>query len=145
MGYDEVAQTAVEDVTPVSITDNLSTVDYYGSSLDLRTNTDAYLYFSYEGSLSDITATIVGQEAEVVQNQTKGYFSVRIPGIRANLLSHNYNVVITSGGETLTVNYSALDYCNRVANGAVAGADESLVNVVKALYLFSDQADRYLK
>ena len=142
MGYDEVAQTAVEDVTPVSITGDLSTVEYYGSSLDLRSNTDAYLYFSYEGSLSGITATVDGEAVDVVANKTSGYFNIRIPAIRANLLVHGFTVVITRGGESLTVVYNPLIYCDGVANGTTA-SEESLVNLVKALYLYADAADRY--
>ena len=84
----------------------------------------------------------------VVKDETGGYQIARIRDIPAKCLKDSFTLTVTAGANSGTAKYSPMNYCSGVLQQAVEKPEESdpkLVNVVKALYNYSQAANRYFK
>ena len=70
-----------------------------------------------------------------------GYHVARIRGIPAKELQNSFTLDLTAGTAGGSVTYSPMNYCYKVLTGGTES--ESLINAVKALYLYSQAAKRY--
>ncbi|HRR77304.1 MAG TPA: carbohydrate-binding domain-containing protein [Ruminococcus sp.] len=107
---------------------------FEGATLSLKSETTLSLYF--KGLPEDTEFTCNGKIVETAKNGK--YVVARIRGIKANELENDFTVTFEDG----SVKYSAMTYCYNVLNG---GSDEdNLKNVCKALYLYAEEASKYL-
>ncbi len=109
-------------------------VYYYGSTLSLNSETTIKHYFTIidEENIPDFYVN-----NELVEPVKKGeLYEVRVEDISAQSLDEEF--VVTADG--LAINYNALSY----GYYAMRGSDESLKNVIKALYAYNVSADDYV-
>ena len=121
-----------------SLPDNL----YDGATLSLKSQTSLSLYFT---DTDELTFTCVDEKSVVrtVETVRNGSTQIaRIRNIAASELQNNFTVTVTKGETVLgTITYSPMNYAYKVLNG---GTDNnSLKNVIKALYLYSQAANEY--
>ena len=103
-------------------------ITYYGSSLLLESNTTIRHYFKAADG-TDVSAYGFIEK--------DGYYYKEITGISADKLGMAQNVTV--GG--FTISYSPLSYAYTVLKSD--STDESLKNLVKALYLYEQAAEAY--
>ena len=121
---------AVEITAPETAFSLPEGVTFEGATLSLKSETTLSLYF---------TSTV-----ETAKNGT--YQVARIRGIAASELQNSFTLKI-NGNDAVT--YSPMNYCKNVLAPSSATSDEAqtqnprLVNVVKALYQYSQAADLY--
>ena len=133
-------------ITPPETSLNLPAgVTLEGITLALKSQTSLSLYFKSENnheltfSCGDMTG---------VKEETGGYQIARIRDIPAKCLKDSFTLTVTAGANSGTAKYSPMNYCSGVLQKAVEKPEESdpkLVNVVKALYNYSQAANRYFK
>ena len=107
-----------------------------GTILSLESETTLKLFFSdvAEG------ATFTYDGAAITPTQSGSYYMVAITNIAAKDLNKDYTVTIN--GKDFT--FSAMSFCANVLNGNYTGEKaEELVNVARALYVYSTAADAY--
>lgn len=66
-------------------------------------------------------------------DDAKKLYYVSVEGISAKNLAERYQISVTDGKSTLTLNYGAMDYCKLTHTKS---SSETLQNVAKAIYLF---------
>lgn len=114
---------------------NLSAgVTFEGASLSLKSETTLSLFFK-NTSESDVTFKL--GDNTIVPIDNNGYLQIKITGIKAKQLSSDFTVTI---GESGSVTYSPMNYCQLVLSGNYTNAHK---DVVKALYKYSQAADNY--
>ena len=109
-------------------------VTFEGANLSLESETRLSMYFR-NTSENDVTFKLGDDTVEPVDNN--GYLQINITGIKADLLSQDFKITV---GDSGSVTYSPLNYCKIVLDGNYS---DSLKNVVKALYRYSEAADNY--
>ena len=116
-------------------------IEYIGSSLTLRSGTKIRHYFSTE-DVSPYSFRVNNVKAEPVE-VGDGYYCIEIDTIAAKELDTTYSLAVWRAPGTLVFsnNYSALSYVYSVLKSGEA--DESLVNLVKGLYLYNQAANAY--
>ena len=114
---------------------NLSSgITYDGATLSLKSETSLSLYFISESNLE------FSCEGKTVEKAANGKYQVaRIRGINAKELKNSFKLCIN--GNSFVI-YSPMNYCYNVLQGSV---DDTLINTIKALYLYSDAADAFFK
>lgn len=135
--FANVDATAVADATQSGA---LTSVSVSEVSLLLKSDTMLRFYLNVEDGvdLSRYTATVNGASVDI--NTDRKY--VQVEGIAAKDLDNVYTLVISDGANSKTITYSPLNYVKTVLqNPSVYG--NSLVNVVKALYLYNSAANNY--
>ena len=73
--------------------------------------------------------------------EVNGYKVARIRNIEPKNLKNVYTLTVSTGDSSGTVNYSVMNYCKNVLNSA--STSDNLKNVVKAIYLYSEEANKY--
>ena len=129
-----VEMAAPEGDATVDVTDNLSTLNFYGATLVHETKTAVRIYFT--GSIEGLTFTVNGSEVNAIAKGDMYY--VEIDGINPQDLGNDVTVVVTDGTNELTVAYSPLDYIVRMYNKGGASAA-----LVQALYGYYQAAVAY--
>ena len=109
---------------------------FEGASLSLKSETTLSLYFKSSKALA---FSVGGKTVETTAGG--GYYVARIRGIPAKELQNSFTLNLTAGTAGGSVTYSPMNYCYKVLNGSTES--ESLINAVKALYLYSQAAERY--
>lgn len=116
-----------------------------GATLLLESSTTIRFYI--HGSVDGYTFYVNGTKCEPIKNEgnnadeTADYY-IEVPNISVRQLGTAYTLSIcdTSGAEVYSVDYSALTYAyNMIKNSK----DDSLKNVVKALYLYYNASKTY--
>ena len=111
-------------------------------SLLLNANTDLRFFFTLDDSVTDFKVTgINGEELKVKERDGMHY--VDVTAVAAQYLDQNYTVTIHDGEDETTVSASALSYCYTVLKAAPD--DETLKDLVKALFLYNQAADNYFQ
>lgn len=130
-------------------------IKYYGSSLNLNTNTNVKNYFELEkGHKIDeytFSYTTNGKTCEVTPVQKtiddKELYLVEIPDIKSYLLNEDIVVTIKSKAQPkstgIKMSYSPFSYC--YAASVLRSDKESLINLTKSLYWYWDKANQYMK
>ena len=111
-------------------------VIYEGATLSLKSETTLSLYFK---SSKTLTFSVDGKTVETANSS--GYQVARIRGIPAKELKDSFTLSVTVGESGGSVTYSPMNYCYNTLNGDTE--DENLINVIKALCLYSQAADSY--
>lgn len=135
---------------------NLEGLTYYGSSLLLESETTLRHYFvleggadaaeNYEAALTDGSQNSVVKTTITVDDKT--LLRVDIKNIVAKDLDKDFALTITKDPETdnattTTINYGALTYAQKVIDKTGEGNNTTLQNLAKALWNYSDKADKY--
>lgn len=120
----------IADPTVANLPDGVS---FVGSTLSLKSETTLSLYFKGSESL-----TFSCEDYTIESSAADGYQVARIRGIKANDIGKILTVKV-NGNKVIT--YSALNYCKIMLNSN--NADDSLKDVIKALYYFWDAANKY--
>ena len=116
-------------------------LQYYGSSLLLRSGTTVRHYFVTKSGydIEDFTFTLGGEK--ITPTYKDGKYYIDITDISANNLDETYTVTIVDpAGMQYDLSYGALSYAYNVLH---IQAGNSLVNLMKALYLYNRAADAY--
>ena len=111
-------------------------VDFKGATLSLKAQTTLSLYFK-----SDKNLTFSCDGMTVETTEVNGYKVARIRNIEPKNLKNVYTLTVSTGDSSGTVNYSVMNYCKNVLNSA--STSDNLKNVVKAIYLYSEEANKY--
>ena len=127
---------SVYDFTVGTMPDGIS---YYGSSLILESETTIRHYFTIAEGY-DIANFDFGSEASLTESEKNpGYYFIDIKNISAEKLGNAYTVSINS--EDVITGYSALSYAKKVLDSEET--DANLKNLVKALYIYNQNAIAY--
>lgn len=118
-----------------------------GATLLLNSQVDIRLYMTLENgsSIDSYSFWIDGEKVEPIAcsgSNPNGSHYVEIPSIQANKLDDFHKIGIGLASEdspSWTMEYSALTYAYKMANSD----DGSIVNLVKALYLYNDAANKF--
>lgn len=132
-------------------------IKYYGSSLNLNTNTNVKNYFELEDrhTIDEYTFsyTTNGETCEVTPVQKtmgdKELYLVEIPDIKSYLLNEDIVVTIKSKAKPestgIKMSYSPFSYCYAASELRSDKTKTSLINLTKSLYWYWDKADQYMK
>ncbi|MBR2724017.1 MAG: ubiquitin family protein [Ruminococcus sp.] len=110
-------------------------VEYYGTSLSLKSETAIKHYFTVEEGV-DVAAlkvTVDGENAELVKSGD--YYILKIDDILAQNLDDEFTAEV--GG--ITLDYSAFSYLNT----ALGTSKETLENLCIAMYVYNMEANLY--
>lgn len=118
--------------------ENLGEITFERATLSLKSQTTLSLYFNSDAPL---TFQCDGHPVDI--ESKNGKYVIRIGGIAPKRLSDPVTVTVSDGVSTGTVVYRPLTYCYEAANDATSG--DKLKNVVKALYRYWVEADRYFR
>ena len=124
-------------------------ISAYGQSLVLNDGVSVKFYYQLSdgADISDYTATLVsGGSSTVLQWQESGDSScyyVSVEDVNAADLDTMYEVDITNGTTTGSVQYGAMTYVYNTLT-ATEGCSDSLKNLCCALYYYSQAAELYL-
>ena len=150
-GFANVTAASLADFE-AQINDTADGVEYYGSSLVMRTETAIRHYFKLPaGNTVDEFTFLLddGDTAVALTPAANGNFCyVEIPNIESGNLGKSYTVTVLDGDGSAvnTWTYSALSYVYKVLAKAEANdpaVNAELANVSKALALYSQAADAY--
>ncbi|MBE6737493.1 MAG: hypothetical protein E7566_02405 [Ruminococcaceae bacterium] len=110
-------------------------VEYYGTSLSLKSETAIKHYFTVsEGvDVKALNVTVDGEAAELVKSGD--YYMLKIDDIPAQNLDDSFNAQV--GG--ITLEYSAFSY----GNTALGTNKDTLKNLVRAMYVYNMEANVY--
>ena len=138
----------VNSVTPETLESFLTTYSgavtgaaVSGISLSLESLTTLNISFT---GLEDCTVTV--KDTAVTPEVSGERYVVRIPNIAAKDLDRPHTVVISCGGETMTLTASVLSYARNALNAYSSSPEKTaLCSLVKALYLYSVEANAYFE
>jgi len=137
----QITADTLNDYRPITTVEgNTEGVYILGSTLVLESKTSLRYYFTTtEEIAATLTCKIDGVDAEVYKKSsaTTDYYYVEIPNIAAQDLDKRFEVQIGAHSKSIC----ALSYAYLVLSGNVA--DNSLVNAMRALYLYNFAAQNY--
>ena len=111
-GYElESNQTIPEEVPSVDVSDELSGVSFYGTSMVFRSKIALRFYFTVTGDAS-YTYTCNGESCEVVAKD--GMFYVEAPDMNPQAMDTKVQIGVSDGTDSLSVSYSPMDYITRM-------------------------------
>ncbi len=143
---DPVLNTQVTVEDEMMVTGELRGIAPDGWMLSLLSETTARIFFVLDGeeNIADYAFTLIkdGNEAEITPHADGERYRIDIAGIGAYELSDEYTVRVSRGGESLEVSFTALAYSASVLRGE--GDNAALVNLAKALKLYSDAANTFV-
>ena len=114
-------------------------ISYYGSSLILESETTIRHYFTLaeDMDISELKFSVGDESVSFAESEKNpGYYYIDIKNVSAEKLGTSFNVSVN--GEEVITNYSALSYVNKVLDSD--SADDNLKNLVKALYIYNQNA-----
>ncbi|MGN0629691.1 MAG: GLUG motif-containing protein [Ruminococcus sp.] len=114
-------------------------ITYYGSSLILESETTIRHYFTIADGYSADSFTFGAGNEPGKPVAKQGYYYVDIKNISAEKLGDAFSVSVN--GDAVISNYSALSYAKKVLDSEET--DDNLKNLVKALYLYNQNAIAY--
>ncbi len=118
------------------VTGTSEVLTFNGCSLLLGSGTSVRAYFLYSGNnIDEVTFTVNGETVKPVY--LDGEYYVELTNIAASDLSE----MITFVADGITVEYNAMAYVRSKLDGTTA--DETLRNMVKALYAYAAAAEAY--
>ena len=129
----------------------LNMVEYYGSSLVLRSGTAARHYFTLkEGwSIDDLTFAMErnGKRIPLTAQESGEYYFVEVPDIPAALLCDCYRIIVSVSGEDFEMiqNFSPLMYAHQLISRLKETDSDynNLVQLLTALFPYYDAAINY--
>jgi len=114
---------------------------FVGSSLVLKSKTCLKLYFTGltgDREIHSATCSIGSVDNKTLDN---GYQVVTISDITADMMNEDFSLTVTlSNAEVILIKGKPMTYCYKVVSG---NYDDSLKNLVKSLYLYSQAAEAY--
>ena len=141
------AEPAQMSVTAADLADHASTAaqgtdlaKLYAASLLLKSETSLRLFFQVADGAA-LSASCDGSDMTV--NSRSGLYYVDVTNISAKDLDEKVSVAISDGTDSVEVGYDPMTYCYNVLNAAEGTYAESLLNVVRALYLYNQAANAY--
>ena len=113
----------------------------FSCSLLLEAGTELRVYI-FANNLDGVTCTVNGVE-QIPVKAANGKWYVTCEDIAANELETMVRFTFSDGENACTIEYSALCYANYVVNDA--NSSDALVNVVKAMYFYSEATKAYVQ
>ncbi len=131
-----------KSVSPTAI----NGVAYLGTTTVWESNTVIRHYFAITGE--NITFKLCTADGTFIKDleAVDGAYGkcVEIDGIVAKDMSTKYNLVISNGTETQTIEYSVYSYFYDILNSTGTQFNEGEKNAIKAAYLYAEAASEYL-
>ena len=142
-------ETVVDLSGHVPVVENVSnlptTITNLTASLLLEAGTELRVYI--EGSLDGVICYVNGVEQTLSYSEEKGKWYVSLEDVASNELEDMVEFKFIKDGENtenpFTLKYSALCYGNTVLNNT--NSSNSLINVVKAMYAYSEATKAYVQ
>ena len=123
--------------TEYTFENNIKGVYFYGTSLLFRERNAVRFYFS--GDTTGCTFRVGGQT--VIPVEINNLTCVEVANITPQQFNDAVQVTVTRGTETITVQYSPMNYLDRMYQKSTAS--EELKNVLSAMYYFHQAAAGY--
>ena len=115
-------------------------VTFIGASLILNSGTDIRFYFRANSEVfGGLTVTLNGETANCVQYSGDIYY-VQVQNLAATALKNMYELTVADGTDAFTISYGVFSYMYGVLNNP--DADETLVSVAKATWLYADEIEK---
>ncbi len=115
-------------------------VTFVGASLILNSGTDIRFYFRASAeTLKGLTITLNGETAEALAYSGNIYY-VQVTNLAATELKDMYTLGVSDGVDTFTISYGVFSYMYGVLSNE--NADETLVKVAKATWLYADEIEK---
>ena len=113
----------------------------YAATLVLKTETTLRLFFQVDASVTNLTVT--RGETSLTVSDKSGLKYCALENISAKDLDADYTITVNDGTESANVTYNPMSYCYNVLNAAEGTYSDSLLNAVRALYLYNLAANAY--
>ena len=146
-GKNPVLTDNISDNSAICTTGDASGISFSGWKIALLSKTTARIYFTLNGGgISDYTFKLTTPNGAVKElNAVKDgeRYRVDVRDIGAGNLDNVYTVTVTNKNDSTTasIEFSATCYVSSVLSSS---ADANLINLVKALKLYSDAANAYI-
>ncbi len=115
---------------------------FAGSNLVLESETTLKVYFKPDNGVeSSLTFAVNGEP--VVPAASGEYLVISITDIKSDDLDSAFEVTVTNGSTRGTFTCSVFSYCCSVLRDTTGTYTDELKNVLKALYLYNQQANTY--
>jgi hypothetical protein len=123
------------NLLPSATATTVGNLSFNQVSVIFESDTTLRLYFKLaSGSINDYSVTVGGESASF--GKSGSYYYVDITGIKAEDLAKLYTVRVAHGGDSMTINYSALGYARSVlASGKTSDTMKQLVRAMYSYYL----------
>lgn len=110
----------------------------------LESETTLKVYFEpCEGvEAGTLKFTVDGKDVEAAASGE--YLVIAVTDIKANELNTDFTISVSSNGQGGEFKTSVYGYCYRVLKGADGEFTDELKNTVKALYCYSEAAQKYI-
>ncbi len=133
--------------TKMSQSPNESIGAFYGASLSLKSETALNFYFKLADGVDMNDVSFTCGEETLVPVQSGDMYCVKVDDIGSIDLDTVYTVTVSKGEETLLAYYSALGYAYsvlRISDDNTSYKNlPALKNVVRALYKYNQEAEKY--
>lgn len=140
VGIEIEAAEVPTEVDPVTVSESVDGLSYYGASM-LFTSKNAVRYYFVLSDGADINSyTFTAGDKTLTPVQKGNMYYVDVAEINPQDLDESIEVVVTYGTETLTVGYSPMNYIVRMY---AKGSDE-LKALLQAMYGYHLAAEAYL-
>ncbi len=131
----------------ISSTDGGSDLASFGATLVLKSQTALNVYVKLKENLTldDVTFYIDDvkvDKAALVKNGE--YYVLTVSGIKASSLDETHIFKVENENKNIVLTYGPMSYCYTVLNGSNETYEETLKNVVSALYYFNQAANNYV-
>ncbi|MBR5448964.1 MAG: hypothetical protein IKV43_03160 [Clostridia bacterium] len=141
-----VLTTTVTVSDSIAINGSVNGIAPSGWMLSLLSKTTARFYFNLADghAISEYTFTVVkpnGEEITVTPAKDGERYRIDVADIGAAELDETYTILVSDGTDTARISFTALCYASTVLGGG--SSNPELINLAKALKLYSDAANAY--
>lgn len=141
---EDISNVNADTIADKTFINQLNAQDIFaGATLSLKSETTLSLYFDTDTQL-DFSCEENEQEYDVETVKNGKYQVARIRGISSKKLKAGFTLTVNEKGTENslgTIAYSPMTYCSRVLSDD--SQLDSLKDLVRALYLYADAADKY--
>lgn len=126
----------------------ISGIEYYGSSLLLKSQTVIRHYFRIADGKAPENFTVSVKQGSssisgiALKSYDDKYCYMDITGVAAANLDKLYDVTVSDGKDSIRFSYGALSYCIKAISNE--STNENLANLCKKMYIYADAAKKYM-
>lgn len=133
------AATVPTESSTVTVSGSVEGLRFYGASLVFTNKTAVRYYFTVSGNIDDYSFKVGDTGYKAVEKD--GMYYVEIPGINPQDLANEIALAVSGGTDSMTVNYSPLNYIVRM----YAKGTDTLKDLLAAMYGYHLEAVSYAK
>ena len=134
----QVTDAVPAESVAIELEGTVSGISFYGATLLFKDKIAVRYYFTAENGVEGLTFQINGKDCQPFEKGGKYY--VEIGGINPQQYSQVITATVSDGTDTLSINYSPMNYIVRMYNGA---ASANLKALLEAMYNYHLKAVAY--